>query len=69
VTEGEGVSEKEKGRLKRHTKENDYERLSWKKEAMHNTGLIGTDVIDVEGDNSVRWVFSSINPFYTSMTQ
>ncbi len=48
------MSEREKGRLKRHTKENDYERLSWKEEAIHNTKVIGADVIDVEGDNSVR---------------
>ncbi len=33
VTKGKGESEREKGLLKRHTNENGYERLSWKKEA------------------------------------
>ncbi len=47
VTKGEGVSEKEKDWLKGHTKENGYESISWKKEAMHNTKVIGADVIDV----------------------
>ncbi len=46
MTEGEREGE---GCLKRQTKENVYERLSWKKEAMHNTKVIGADVIDVAG--------------------